>query len=156
MGWECLRVRRQLPLWVGGDLTDRDSKRVERHVRDCPECHERSKALGRAREALVGCAEEVNVDGSLWPEVERQLPYAKGFTLSRYLFPAAALAAATVALAMLLWNRSPRLEPPPVRIPVDFWASQELDGYRLEYVPDGTESHFLEYAQPVDYPHRDF
>ena len=108
MGWRCFIVRRQLALFVGDDLTDGQKRTVETHLEVCPSCRLQFAALQRSREAMLQCGVEHSPIGpSLWPRLRSRLEPAE---LSRpvqpSLLPLGALAAASVAIAVMLWNGS--------------------------------------------------
>lgn len=67
----CRRYRRQLPLWVGGDLDDRLALRIRLHVKNCTGCASAADALRRARRPLEQSAvQPLPVEhASLWPEL---------------------------------------------------------------------------------------
>jgi anti-sigma factor RsiW len=112
----CRRYRRQLPLWIGGDLEERLALRVRLHVRNCPACAAAAEALRRAHGAVEQAASEpVPVEGdSLWPQI-RPLCRAESPRRSdvRGWLPAVSLAAACVAVVAAV-AVLPSVPPPVV------------------------------------------
>lgn len=153
MRFECVRVRRQLPLWVGGDLSEPGKSRVQKHVFGCEQCRQLADSLRRTRELLVCCTDDLHVDRPLWPEVEGRLGQSERFGPSRSWVPWAALAAAAVALAAWLSSYSPTTANQPIGTPpLNHWAggSNPAADVPMPQDPNQTEQpEYLLYSQPV-------
>jgi anti-sigma factor RsiW len=63
----CRRVRRWLPLWVGGDLTGESAQLAELHVRTCPRCAALHTSFRGSRTALRSLLPQPEEDG--WTEL---------------------------------------------------------------------------------------
>jgi hypothetical protein len=119
MGWRCVSVRRRLALFVGDDLSEPERRALERHVSKCASCCEYLASLQRSQEVIqqyrVQPAASENAP-SLWPGLCRQLPAREFLRCPRRSWlPPSAVAAASIAIAVVLWNRPARLEPVPDR-----------------------------------------
>ncbi|MBI3464222.1 MAG: zf-HC2 domain-containing protein [Planctomycetes bacterium] len=137
MGWRCFIVRKQLALFVGDDLSDSQKRTVQSHLELCPSCRLHYAALQRVREVMVQCGEENSQFGpSLWPSLRNRLEPAE---FSRPVQPAwlplGALAAASVAIAVMLWDH--RGAPAPslsvLRGSSDLTAGQALMTNQSDY-----------------------
>lgn len=110
----CRLYRRQLPLFVGGDLDERLALRIRLHLRNCPACAAAAGALRRAQRALQeSSAEPVPMQGeSLWPGL-RPLCRAENTerTEWRGWLPVASLAAACLVaiVGIVLLPQTPPL-----------------------------------------------
>ena len=114
MGWRCVRVRRQLALLVGDDLPEREKTSVESHLTRCAGCREHRASLERSREALAGLraeSAEPSSAGSLWPALRDRLASVETSRPRRSWFPAGAMLAASIAMAIVLLNKPAKLEP---------------------------------------------
>lgn len=115
MGWRCVSVRRRLALFVGDDLSEHEKRSVEFHLNECASCRDLLAALHRSREVIQKCSTEpaeTDTSPSLWQSVRRQLTereFSRG--PRRSWLPAGAVAAATIAIGVVLWNRPGHLEP---------------------------------------------
>lgn len=115
MGLRCVTVRRRLALFVGDDLSGDERKAVEVHLTECASCRDVLAWLRRSREVIQKCrteSAETDTSPSLWPSIRCQLT-ERGFSRGprRSWLPAGAVAAATIAIGVVLWNRPARLEP---------------------------------------------
>src|SRR5262245_57792739 len=108
MSRRCAWVCKQLALYVGGDLCERDQLPIDDHLRSCEACRARADALSQSHEALVQCrTEEPIVDEvSLWPALQCRLTRAgvreRGL---RSWLPIAAMIAASFTIGVIVWNR---------------------------------------------------
>lgn len=118
MGWRCRRVRRLLALYVGDDLTEPERRAAEAHVAACPNCRAYLASLERSRDSLLQCRTQTSGDEtspSLWPALKNRLQAAPPAAPRRNSWlPVGAMTAATVAIAVVLWNR-PAASLPSVR-----------------------------------------
>jgi hypothetical protein len=108
MGWRCYWVRKQLALAVGDDLPDHDQAAIEKHLNVCADCQAHRAALQRSREAMLVSRVEFDAgppSESLWPALQLRLPLTQD-TPRRSWLPAGAMAAAGVAIAVLVVDRS--------------------------------------------------
>ena len=48
----CAQVDKRLPLYVGGDVDEREADQMARHLASCPRCREAAARYDAAREAL--------------------------------------------------------------------------------------------------------
>jgi hypothetical protein len=114
---ECGWVRARLPLWVeiglglgqtegsgeGGDLTAKDSHKVERHLADCASCRRHRATLEQALGALEVAAAYLPVlpeAPSLWPTLEHRIAACDTNAASRKPWGLRAL----VALSVRPWG----------------------------------------------------
>ena len=103
----CKEIREILDLYVSGDLTPREAKRVEEHLKECEECR-REASFWRERLGDLGAlAAEAQTDPlgpSLWEGIEKEiLKVGRGTPPSfwrRVLKPAAMAAAAAILFAI--------------------------------------------------------
>jgi hypothetical protein len=167
MSWRCLRVRNRLALCVGDDLAERDRRSVERHLAGCPSCRDHLVRLRRAREAMI-CSEPVlETISPLWPALRGRLQDVQiGRRPERPWLPIGALAAASIAIAAVLWTQPYRSDARVANLshPRDLTASHDslpdslpafsqprspewLVGDRRR-LPPGTSYFHLERAQP--------
>ncbi|GEM_PF-6707563 len=174
MGWRCYWVRKQLSLDVGDDLPASDRAAIEKHLAACEVCRSYRESLERSRDAMLVTRDEflaASSSESLWPAMQLRLPHTRD-TMRRSWMPAGAMAAASVAIAVLMVDRSgdsggpPRAagyESPPARFrtSTDF-TGNTLDtshrhSARFDMPDDSWDERFpartyfhLEGAQPVD------
>ncbi len=76
MSLYCRYIGRRLPLFVGGDLGFRATRRVRGHLQRCGECYGLYQSFRRAHVALhrMGDAHEpAAVSEEFWPELRRRL-----------------------------------------------------------------------------------
>ncbi len=93
--WTCRRVRRRLPLLVGGDLTGREQLQVEAHVASCERCRQELCQFEQSAAALQALAESdaALAIPSVLPELRRRLATPRPSSIRReHSFSAAALA----------------------------------------------------------------
>ena len=137
MGWRCFMIRKQLPLFVGDDLSDSQKRTVQSHVERCPSCRLQYAALQRSREALVQCgAEDLEFGPPLWPSLGSRLGSDElNKPVRPSWLPLGALAAASVAIAVMLWDH--RAGPAPAlsaqRGSTDLSAGRALMTNQSEY-----------------------
>jgi hypothetical protein len=114
MGWRCVNVRRRLPLFAGDDLPEQEKESVELHLNKCANCRDRLASLRESRDFIQQYASvpaEPDTSPSLWPSIRNQLAhryYAR--RPRRALLPVSAVAAASIAIGVVLWNRPVHLE----------------------------------------------
>ena len=173
MGWRCRGFRTQLALLIGDDLSAREKAGVEFHLNGCPSCREYLASLRRSREARVRLhhdPRDSDAVPSLWPTLESRLNRVEPVVpVRRSWLPIGAMAAASVAMATIIWNRSvdfgpsqsaqaPANDPSPIYgvEPVSvldvtgsgrFGQSEQPDVW-VEPV-DGRSDYHLENARPV-------
>lgn len=112
----CTRIGPKLPLYAGGELSDRELEEVRAHLQTCAACREEAAALAAMDEQVrASWSEEVPVPETLDARVMRAVRETqttaprRGFAFQvRALLPRTALAAALVALCLLA---VPRLLP---------------------------------------------
>lgn len=75
MSIRCRSVRRDLALFVGGDLEARRAHQVRRHLADCAACRVLWQQLGRSHDALTVVREDSSRPhhDPLWPDLRRQI-----------------------------------------------------------------------------------
>lgn len=170
--WGCVLHRRKLLLLVGDDLQERERQSVEAHVRDCATCRERLASLRRSLAVLRSRAEPAGPEFvSLWPSIRGRLAHVETPVGGAMWSPWLALAAASVAIAVMLANRpdtsnqsvivDARANPPALT-----WApSRTADPGVLagldraasdDFAPQSSAYFHLERAQPVGYSLKDF
>jgi hypothetical protein len=111
----CTRAKSEIALWVGGDVDNRDTEQLRRHVALCSECREyRSRMAGSLRvlqEPATPAA--YNLHDSVWPNVQSRLSVQsqveadRAERLNRWL-PAAAIAVACLAVIAITSEPQPR------------------------------------------------
>lgn len=70
----CAWVRSRLPLLAGGDSLGLDERHVKRHLLRCPACQSHLEGLEASQGVLAMAAAELVVpEGSIWPDLERQM-----------------------------------------------------------------------------------
>ena len=106
IGWRCLLLRWKLPLVVGDDLSDHEKRAVESHIARCPGCRLRLDSLRATHRALSACETHDPPDvRPLWPALRSRLrPVEAPVPPERFWLPAAALVAASLAIAAFFWN----------------------------------------------------
>lgn len=120
----CTRARSEIALWVGGDVDDRETLQLQRHVALCAECREYQSRMAGSLQVLQEPASPAayNLHDSVWPDVQSRLSAQSQVEadrterLNRWL-PAAAIAVACLAVIAIT------SEPPP--------RHQRLDGQPL-------------------------
>lgn len=160
MGWRCSSVRRRLALFVGDDLSGHERRAVAEHLTDCASCRDLLAALRRSREVMQICRTEHpdrDTSPALWPSVRGHLTereFSRG--PRRFWLPAGAVAAASVAIGVVLWNRPGQLEPvhnrssfPSTSTADSSFTISKLDADE-ELSPAPPYFH-LENAHPVDF-----
>jgi len=179
MGWRCVLVRRQLPLYVGEDVTEQEQNCIDAHLRLCPACRNYLASLQRSHQAITDCrsmASDRDVS-SVWPEVKGCLAglprhQAGGLTW----LPVGAMLAACVAIGVVILNRPAGIQPlaspdrirgtlatsangrPDLATGLSFPALQtptRQGGLPEGFMPPGTHFH-LEGAVPVPTSAGDF
>ncbi len=73
----CKKLRRILPKYMDGDLSERRSALVEEHVRDCSACAAELRTLEKMRSLLRTAGEAEMPDaywGTYWERLEKKLP----------------------------------------------------------------------------------
>ena len=115
MGWRCVWVRRQLPLYVGEDLTERDQSCVETHLRVCHPCRNHMESLRRSRQAMIDCrsiASDKEIVPSVWPALKLCLNERSSTkSTSATWLSVGALLAASIAIGVVIWNRPTHVQP---------------------------------------------
>jgi len=53
---KCKTVQKKLPLYVGGELSERSARRIASHLQDCTACRTEAESFRRARSALERAA----------------------------------------------------------------------------------------------------
>jgi hypothetical protein len=115
----CRRVRRLLPLFVGGDLGDEQVRFVESHVEECDACAAELSVYERSRQSLFALkATPREPAPDLWPAIRLRIgasrPAKRRFPLRA---AAAILLAAGAGLALLFGpgeGPTPTPQAPPV------------------------------------------
>ena len=156
----CRRVRRLLPLMVGGDLAERPADRVMSHLDSCGSCsleqtryEESRKVLFRLKQTSRGPVPD------LWPEVRRRIEVlpvpARRFPL-RAVAAALLVAATGTTLALTLLPDSPETPKPgpavaiiPEELPAD---EPSEEAFLHEVVPAGMDEEPM--FASVDIPER--
>jgi hypothetical protein len=125
MGWKCWRIRHQIALMAGDDLTGPAQSRVEAHLQKCPRCRQELEALKASLRALaqVGQMDPLPAAPELWLPLQRRLDLR---TSSSWLRASrarrlrrAAVALSTLAAALLVgfglwWERRKHPRPSSV------------------------------------------
>ena len=147
MGWRCFIVRKQLALFVGDDLTDGQKRTVKTHLEVCPSCRLHLAALQRSREAMLQCVAEHSLPGpSLWLSLRNRLePPVHSRPVQLSWLPLGALAAASVAIAVMLWDH--RGGPAPA-LPVVVGGSSELTARQALMTDLGDSGGMLAFPWP--------
>ncbi len=73
----CKKLRRILPKYMDGDLSERRSALVEEHIRDCSACAAELRTLEKMRSLLRTAGEAGMPDaywGTYWERLEKKLP----------------------------------------------------------------------------------
>ena len=121
MGWRCVSVRRRLALFAGDDLSEHEKRSVEIHLNGCASCRDRLAALRGSRDVIQqyqAVPSDLDTLPSLWPRIRHQLTQQElSRRPGRSWLPVSAVAAATIAMGVVLWNRPAHLEPFPDRAP---------------------------------------
>jgi anti-sigma factor RsiW len=133
-------VTELLPLWVGGDLTDRDALAVEAHLRQCAACRAVADSLGDSRQWLLGgteapytAEERMAFRNAVMTQIRAEAGVRRAPRFNRTSRPWL-LAAAALLLAMgthRLAKRPSPVEPPFTPTPVAGVAPGELPLPRL-------------------------
>lgn len=105
----CAEIEKYLPLHAGGDLNNRDTQRVEAHLRECPQCLASADQLLVAREDLkLFTAPKfderfyANIRNSVLSEINLSTPRLGAFESIYSLFRSSNLAWAATAVAVIL------------------------------------------------------
>ncbi len=119
MGLRCWRVRKQLPMLLGDDLTGSQKKSVDLHVDACPDCREHLAALEHSHNLLLQCREAIGEPQevtSLWPAIRGQLIRVETISPPAHSWmPVGTLLAASVAIAVVLVHGTIDTSRPPSR-----------------------------------------
>lgn len=116
----CRQARTELALWVGGDLDERATGELERHVCACPQCRELRERLAEACGSLrdAGRMEAFPVDRpTTWPRLARRIeayerrPFAPRFN---GWVPAVAVASICLAIVAIVNTPPPGVVPQEV------------------------------------------
>jgi hypothetical protein len=137
----CLRAAKMIPLYAGGELSDKKARRLERHLAGCSACR---KAVEEFRAALAGLRTAARRDEYDWPEAEwkslmsrikSQTPSRRAVSLGIGPIPAWAYgAAALLIVGLALVFLRTRLFPPAAYHETETLASTEiLPGRALEF-----------------------
>jgi|GEM_PF-2252846 hypothetical protein len=111
----CTRARSEIALWVGGDVDERETVQLQRHIALCPECRAyRCRMMGSLQVLQEPASPAAyNLHDSVWPNVEARLSVRsrdeadRVERLNRWL-PAAAIAAACLAVIAITSEPQPR------------------------------------------------
>ena len=138
MGWRCVSVRRRLALFVGDDLSEHEKRSVELHLNGCASCRDRLAALRGSRDVVQqyqAVLSDLEPLPSLWPSIRRQLTLQEFSRRPRRSWlPVSAVAAATIAMGVVLWNRPAYLEPFPDRTPRSAIPTADSSGHAFNSV----------------------
>ncbi len=63
----CRRIRKSMPLYVGGEISDGRARQSERHLEACSDCREMAREF---QSALAGLRSAARLDERDWPEAE--------------------------------------------------------------------------------------
>lgn len=110
----CRRVRSLLALWAGHDLDETSQQEARRHMAACPHCRTHWQYVQASQYALeqarLPSPASAVATGSVWREVYSQISSQRALAERRSVygwFPAGALVAACVAVAVLSFNTPP-------------------------------------------------
>jgi hypothetical protein len=164
----CRKTRHRLALLAGNDLEERDLPETQRHLAVCPRCREVWQSLRHSQEALEGVISAPAEDqgqaavagtysegmrgpeasasrGSVWPAVARHIVVIDeqaAATSWRGWLPAAALAAACLAIVMVAIPESPfgsnvaDKRRPAVIVPSHASQATDLRSFPVTVLPD--------------------
>jgi hypothetical protein len=137
----CPRAGKMIPLFAGGELSDKKARRFERHLEECADCR---KILQEFRDALAALRAAAQRDEHDWPEAEwkslmkqigTQPPPRRAVSLGMRPIPAWAYGAAALLIVglALVFLRTRLFHPGPVQ-PTEILASTEIQpGRSLEF-----------------------
>ncbi len=137
----CRRAWKMIPLFAGGELSDKKARRLGRHLEECVDCR---KILGEFRDALAALRTAAQRDEHDWPEAEwnslmtqikTEHPLRRAVSLGLSPIPAWAYGAAVLVLVglSLIFLRTMLFPPAPVQ-PTEIVASTALQpGRSLEF-----------------------
>jgi hypothetical protein len=117
MGWRCVWVRRQLPLYVGDDLSEQEVVCIEAHLSLCRNCQAHRDSLQRSHRVMIECrSNSGETDApSAWPVIRASLMSGTCRQESRpNWLPLGAMVAACIAIGVVLWHRPARVSVEPV------------------------------------------
>jgi hypothetical protein len=152
----CRRAGKMIPLYAGGELSDKKARRLERHLEECADCR---KILEEFRDALAALRAAARRDEHDWPEAEWKSlmtqigtppPLRRAVPLGISPIPARAYGAAAVLIAglTLVFLRTRLFPPGPVQ-PTEILASTEIQpGRSLEFA----DSRFPRLRRDVPFP----
>jgi hypothetical protein len=137
----CRRAGKMIPLYAGGELSDKKTRRLERHLEECADCR---KILEEFRDALAALRAAAKRDEHDWPEAEwkslmtqikTKHPLHRAMPLGMRPKTAWAYGAAVLVLAglSLVFLRTRLFPPGPVQ-PSEILASTEIQpGRSVEF-----------------------
>ena len=113
---KCSMDETLLALYAGGDLPEREARKVEAHLRSCPACRELAEVLTASQAALHSLRDEV-LDASRLAEVRRRVMDRVGSARPAWVYAfrwwqAVPVGLAAAVLVFVLYPR-PEIPPPP-------------------------------------------
>lgn len=71
----CRTAKKQIPLWVGNDLSQSAIQSLEQHIENCPKCQEHAEALLSSSEVLLAFNSQTghSPSDSVWDGVRQQI-----------------------------------------------------------------------------------
>jgi hypothetical protein len=121
MRWRCIWVHHRLALFVGDDLSSSETQQVTNHLEVCAACRRKEMSLRQSHDALLllrvtnSEPRETSMP-SLWPALQNAVTSLQAKPApERSWLPISAVLAASVAIAIVLWNRP--TSPPSAVLP---------------------------------------
>ena len=137
----CRRAAKIIPLYAGGELSEKKARRLERHLEGCPDCRRKADDFRAVRTEFLAAAAREERD---WPEAEwkRLMARIKALTPPRQALPLGMRlkpawvygAAVLLLLALPVISLGPRLFRPAAVPLTEILASTEVQrGRGLEF-----------------------
>lgn len=155
----CRSARTAIALWVGNDLDEQASQRLQRHLATCPRCRDHWLDLKRSLDVLQcveGTPEGLPL-GEVWPSVAARIA-RRGHQASLQRFngwlPAVAVAVACLAVVVLTEDAS--MPPEPIeQVPIadmPLAAPVRIASDAEPLFPSDNQGNFSRNVQMVPHP----